>query len=37
VSGLLAFDEYGDPRQKSYAVGRISGDRIELVSIEGGT
>jgi branched-chain amino acid transport system substrate-binding protein len=37
VSGLLAFDENGDPRQKSYAVGRISGDRIELVSIEGGT
>jgi branched-chain amino acid transport system substrate-binding protein len=37
VSGLLAFDENGDPRQKSYAVGRISGDRIELVSVEGGT
>jgi len=37
VSGLIAFDENGDPLEKSYAVGRIDGDRIELVSVEGGT
>jgi branched-chain amino acid transport system substrate-binding protein len=37
VSGLIAFDENGDPLQKGYAVGRISGGGIELVSVEGGT
>jgi len=37
VSGLIAFDDNGDPRRKSYAVGRIAGPRIELVSVEGGT
>lgn len=37
VSGLIAFDEQGDPREKSYAVGRIAGSRIELVSVEAGT
>jgi branched-chain amino acid transport system substrate-binding protein len=37
VSGLIAFDDNGDPLQKGYAVGRISGDGIELVSVEGGT
>jgi branched-chain amino acid transport system substrate-binding protein len=36
VSGLIAFDDHGDPRRKSYAVGRIAGSRIELVSLEGG-
>jgi len=37
VSGPIAFDEHGDPRDKSYAVGRIAGARIELVSVEEGT
>jgi branched-chain amino acid transport system substrate-binding protein len=37
VSGLIAFDENGDPLEKSFAIGRIAGDRIELVSIEGGS
>ncbi len=37
VSGLIAFDQNGDPLKKSYAVGRISGDGIELISVEGGT
>jgi len=37
VSGRIAFDENGDPRGKSYAVGRISGDMMALVSVEGGT
>ena len=37
VSGLIAFDENGDPMEKSYAVGRISGDVMELISVEGGT
>jgi branched-chain amino acid transport system substrate-binding protein len=37
VGGLIAFDEKGDPQDKSYAVGRISGDMMELVSVEGGT
>ncbi len=37
VSGTIAFDDNGDPREKSYAVGRIAGARIELVSVEGGT
>jgi ABC-type branched-subunit amino acid transport system substrate-binding protein len=37
VSGTVAFDENGDPVGRSYAVGRISGGRIELVSVEGGT
>ncbi|MGD8868574.1 MAG: ABC transporter substrate-binding protein [Gemmatimonadales bacterium] len=37
VSGLIAFDQQGDPRQKSYAVGRIAGAKIELVSVEDGT
>jgi len=37
VTGRIAFDESGDPLEKKYAVGRISGDAIELVSVEGGT
>lgn len=37
VTGRIAFDANGDPRDKTYAVGRISGDRIELTSVEGGT
>ena len=37
VSGTIAFDDNGDPREKSYAVGRIAGSSIELVSVEGGT
>ncbi len=37
VSGLIAFDQNGDPLEKSYAVGRISRDGIELVSVEGDT
>jgi branched-chain amino acid transport system substrate-binding protein len=37
VSGLVAFDDNGDPGQKSYAVGRIVASGIELVSVEGGT
>jgi branched-chain amino acid transport system substrate-binding protein len=37
VSGMVAFDENGDPIGRSYAVGRITGDGIELVSVEGGT
>lgn len=37
VSGLIAFNPNGDPRDKSYAVGRITGSRIELVSVEGGS
>ncbi len=37
VSGLVAFDENGDPLQKGYAVGRIMGSGVELVSVEGGT
>jgi branched-chain amino acid transport system substrate-binding protein len=36
VSGAIAFDPNGDPLGKSFAVGRISGDAIELVSVEGG-
>lgn len=37
VSGPIAFDEHGDPRGKIYAVGRIAGARVELVSVEEGT
>ncbi|UCC71609.1 MAG: ABC transporter substrate-binding protein [Gemmatimonadota bacterium] len=37
VTGLIAFDANGDPVEKSFAVGRISGDRIEFVSEEGGS
>jgi branched-chain amino acid transport system substrate-binding protein len=37
ASGLIAFDENGDPRGKSYAIGRIAGASIELVSVEDGT
>ncbi len=37
VSGLIAFDANGDPIAKSYAVGRITGETIQLVSVEGGT
>lgn len=37
VSGLTAFDANGDPMGKSYAVGRISGNVMDLVSVEGGT
>jgi branched-chain amino acid transport system substrate-binding protein len=37
VGGLIAFDANGDRREKNYAVGRIMGSRIELVSVEGGT
>ncbi|UCC47748.1 MAG: ABC transporter substrate-binding protein [Gemmatimonadota bacterium] len=37
VSGLVAFDENGDPLEKSFAVGRIAGEAIELISIEGGS
>ncbi len=34
VSGAIAFDENGDPVGKSFAVGRVSGNVIELVSVE---
>ncbi len=37
VSGLVAFDSNGDPVEKRYAIGRIAGNRIELVSVEGGS
>ncbi|HSG81173.1 MAG TPA: ABC transporter substrate-binding protein [Gemmatimonadota bacterium] len=37
VSGRIAFDEAGDPVEKGVAIGRIRGNTIELVSIEGGT
>jgi len=37
VSGRIAFDEHGDPVGKSFAVGRISGNSIEFVSVEGGS
>ncbi len=37
VSGMIAFDENGDPIEKRYAVGRIRGGNIELVSVKGGT
>jgi branched-chain amino acid transport system substrate-binding protein len=37
VSGSIVFDENGDPVGKSFAVGRMSGARIELVSVEGDT
>ncbi len=36
VGGAIAFDPNGDPVRKSYAVGRIVGERIELISVEGG-
>ncbi len=36
VSGRIAFDENGDPIGKSFAVGRVSGNAIEFVSVEGG-
>ena len=36
VSGMIAFDESGDPVGKGVAIGRISGNEIELVSVEGG-
>jgi branched-chain amino acid transport system substrate-binding protein len=36
VSGTIAFDENGDPVDKGVAIGRISGNGIELVSVEGG-
>lgn len=36
VGGAIAFDPNGDPVRKSYAVGRIVGKRIELISVEGG-
>jgi branched-chain amino acid transport system substrate-binding protein len=36
VTGRLAFDRDGDPMGKRYAVGRIEGQAIELVSVEGG-
>jgi branched-chain amino acid transport system substrate-binding protein len=35
VTGRIAFDENGDPIGKSFAVGRISGNTIEFVSVEG--
>jgi branched-chain amino acid transport system substrate-binding protein len=37
VSGRIAFDENGDPIGKSFAVGRVSGNAIEFVSVEGGS
>jgi branched-chain amino acid transport system substrate-binding protein len=37
VSGLITFDENGDAAGKGFAVGRIAGDGIELVSVEGGS
>ncbi len=37
VGGQIVFDPNGDPVQKSYAVGRISGSQIELISVEGGS
>lgn len=37
VSGSIAFDENGDPIGKSFAVGRVSGNAIEFVSVEGGS
>jgi branched-chain amino acid transport system substrate-binding protein len=37
VSGRIAFDENGDPIGKSFAVGRVSGNVIEFVSVEGGS
>jgi branched-chain amino acid transport system substrate-binding protein len=36
VSGRIAFDEDGDPIGKSFAIGRVSGNTIEFVSVEGG-
>jgi branched-chain amino acid transport system substrate-binding protein len=37
VTGRIAFDDNGDPVGKAYGVGRIQGNVIELVSVEGGT
>lgn len=37
VTGTIAFDEHGDPVGKGYAVGRISGGSIELVTVEDGS
>lgn len=37
VTGRIVLDDNGDPVEKAYAVGRIQGDVIELVSVEGGT
>lgn len=37
VGGVIAFDANGDPVRKLYAVGQIVSDRIELISVEGGT
>jgi branched-chain amino acid transport system substrate-binding protein len=37
VSGRIAFDEAGDPVDKGVSIGRMSGNSIELVSVEGGT
>jgi branched-chain amino acid transport system substrate-binding protein len=37
VSGRIAFDENGDPIGKSFAIGRISGNAIQFVSVEGGS
>ncbi len=37
VTGRIAFDENGDPLEKSFSVGRISGSQIQFVSAEGGS
>lgn len=37
VSGAIAFDEHGDPIEKSVGVGRIRGAGIELISVEDGS
>jgi branched-chain amino acid transport system substrate-binding protein len=37
VSGLISFDENGDPVEKGFAVGRMSGSVVELARVEGGT
>lgn len=37
VSGSITFDPAGDPVNKGVAIGRMSGETIELVSVEGGT
>ncbi len=36
VTGTIAFDENGDPVEKSFAVGRVAAGVIELVSAEDG-
>ncbi len=35
VSGLIAFDENGDPIEKRYEVGQIAGAGVRLVRVEG--